>query len=177
MSTEAAATSPRPASNDRQRSDLSRAYSPDEPTPLGGYAALMGTYVAAAGGFLVLGRDRLPERISLGDFALLAVATHKLARIVTKDWVTSPLRAPFVEYQESAGSGEVVEKARGTGLRRALGDLLTCPWCIGPWVAGALFAGFTAAPRATRTLATIFSAVAVSDSLHQIYAAEQKLAR
>jgi hypothetical protein len=109
--------------------------------------------------------------VSAADIALLGVATHKLTRIVTKDWVTAPVRAPFVRYEGSAGGGEVKEKARGRGLGKAIGDLLTCPWCTGPWVAGALMAGLVSRPRPTRVVAAAFSAVAVSDFLHQVYEA------
>lgn len=142
-------------------------------TPLAGYATLLGAWTAIYGGLLVAAQrgDRLPERIPPADIALLGVATHKLTRILTKDWVTAPLRAPFVRYGGSAGGGEVKEEVRGRGLRKAIGDLLTCPWCTGPWVAGALLAGFVSRPRATRVLAAGFSAVAVSDFLHHAYQA------
>ena len=33
-------------------------------------------------------------------------------------------------YEEPAGHGELEEHARGTGMRRAVGQLLTCPYCI-----------------------------------------------
>lgn len=142
-------------------------------TPLGGYATLLGAWSAIYGGLLLTAerRDALPERIAVSDVLLLGVATHKLTRILTKDWVTAPVRAPFVRYKGSAGGGEVNEEARGRGLRKAVGDLLTCPFCTGPWVAGALVAGLLTRPRATRTLAAGFSAVAVSDFLHHAYAA------
>jgi len=79
------------------------------------------------------------------------------------------LRAPFTRYKESAGAGEVNEEARGKGMQRALGDLLTCPWCIGPWVAALLALGLVTAPRPTRIVATVSSAVALSDFLHHAY--------
>lgn len=138
--------------------------------PLGGYAALVGAYTTIFGGIgALLARSRRLPRLSPGDIALAGVATHKLTRILTRDWVTIPLRAPFTEFVESSGSGEVEEKARGTGIRRALGDLLTCNYCTGPWIAGALVAGMAAAPRATRAIASVFAAVAVSDFLHEGY--------
>ena len=150
-------------------------YSPKEPMPLGGYAALLGIWATGIGAFLAAFHKRLPTRMRWTDFVLLSIATHKLSRIVTKDFVTSPLRAPFVEYQKSAGGGEVEEKARGTGLRRAVGDLVTCNWCIAPWIAGAIAAGMVLRPRATRFLASIFGAVAISDALQYAYNAERRL--
>ena len=145
--------------------------------PLAGYATLVGVYHAAFAAMLLAaktsGRD-LPEKIHVSDLLLLGVATHKLGRIITKDWVTSPLRAPFTEYKESAGGGEVKEKSRGKGVQRAVGDLLTCPWCIAPWVAGALAFGFVFKPRITRLISGIFTAVTISDFLQHAYNAAQK---
>ena len=96
--------------------------------PLGSYAVLVGLYGAAFGGFLLAHKRSgkpLPERPRLSDILLLGVATHKVSRLVTKDWVTSPIRAPFTEYKETAEAGEVEEKARGEGMQLATGQLLT----------------------------------------------------
>src|SRR5262249_11978998 len=111
---------------------------------------------------------RLPSRPRVGDLVLVGVATYKLTRVVTRDWVTAPLRAPFTQYVTSLGHGEVKEKSRGRGLQRAVGDLLTCPFCSGPWIAGALLGGLAVAPRVTRFIAGIFAAVALSDALHHV---------
>lgn len=142
-----------------------------KPVPLGSYAALLVAWSALAGAALAAApRRRLPA----ADFLLLALATHKLARIVTKDWVTSPLRAPFTEFVETAGAGELVERARGHGLRRAVGDLATCAYCVGPWIALGLAAGFATRPKETRFVATVFALTAVSDFLHHAYGAVQR---
>ncbi len=138
--------------------------------PLASYAALLGIYNAA---FLALmlaaqkSEDGLPAKIDFADLLLLGVATHKLSRIIAKDRVTSPLRAPFTEYVEPAGESEIKEKVRGRGIQRAIGDLLTCPFCISPWVAAGLAFGFVFKPRATRVIAGVFAAATVSDFLHR----------
>ena len=145
-------------------------YKGGEEMPLAGYAALLGIYNAA---FLALlltaqnSKNELPEKFNFADLLLLGVATHKLSRIIAKDRVTSPLRAPFTEYVEAAGESEIKEKVRGTGMRRAVGDLLTCPFCLGPWVAAGLAAGFVFKPRTTRIVAGVFAAATVSDFLHR----------
>lgn len=147
-------------------------YKGGEEMPLTGYATLVGVYNAAFAAALLAAKQsgrELPDRTSLSDLLLLGIATHKLGRIITRDWVTSPLRAPFTEYKESAGGGEVNEKSRGEGLQRAVGDLLTCPWCIAPWVASALAFGFVFKPRTTRFICRVFTAVTVSDFLQHAY--------
>lgn len=141
-----------------------------EEMPLAGYATLLVAYGSLFGGLLgALSSDRNTTTPRAIDIAILGVATHKIGRILTKDWVTSPLRAPFVSYVESEGGGEVKERSRGVGLRRAVGDLLTCPWCIAPWVAGTLYSLFAINPRAARLVAASFASVAISDFLQDAY--------
>ena len=100
--------------------------------PLAGYAALIGLFGAIITTTLLSRRlrRRLPEEFHAQDIALLGAATYRLSRIVTKDRVTTALRAPFAEYVGPAGAGEVEEESRGRGLQKALGELLTCPFCI-----------------------------------------------
>jgi hypothetical protein len=158
--------------------DVFAGYKGGEEMPLAGYAALLGIYNAA---FLALlaaaqnSKDGLPAKINFADLLLLGAATHKLSRIIAKDRVTSPLRAPFTEYIKPAGQSEIKEKVHGTGMRRAVGDLLTCPWCLSPWVAAGLAFGFVFKPRATRLVASVFTAATVSDFLHHAFdAAKEK---
>jgi len=152
-------------------------YKGGEDMPLARYAGLLFVYNAALFAALQAADKagyELPEKVNYTDLILLGAATHKLSRIITKDRVTSPLRAPFTEYVDSAGENEIKEKVRGQGLQRAIGDLLICPWCMNPWVAGALALGFVFKPRATRLLAGIFSAVTIADFLHEASEAAKK---
>ena len=46
------------------------------------------------------------------------MATHKLSRIIAKDPVTSPLRAPFTTFEGTSGPAELAEEpSSGQGLR------------------------------------------------------------
>jgi hypothetical protein len=153
--------------------DLERSYSPDEPRPLRGYAAALAAYgglVAAATTAALLRGRRLPETPTPWDVALLGVATHRLSRTLSKDAVTSPLRAPFTRYVGPQGNAELHEEVRGSGVRHAVGELLTCPFCLAQWIATGLGTGLVLAPRPTRLVAGIMSAVAVSDWLQLAYA-------
>lgn len=143
----------------------------DRPIPLGSYAALATAFNAALVAGIAATREDLPERFSPGDLLLLGVATHKYSRLVSKDRVTSFLRAPFVRYEGDAGPSEVEETPRGEGPRRAIGELVGCPFCVGLWVASGLGLGFVAAPRVTRFVAGIGAALAVADFLHLAHAA------
>ena len=145
----------------------------DQDRPLGSYVALMGAFGAlSAAGLAAAARgERLPDRIGVGDLALGAVASYKVSRLLAKDRVTAGLRAPFTRFQEDSGHGEVEEAARGSGLRRAIGELLICPNCLGQWVAAGFTAGLLVAPRATRTVSAMFAVYAAADALQLLHSA------
>jgi hypothetical protein len=151
---------------------------PEKRPPLRSYAVLMAMFNGLFVAGLVVARRRgreLPDRPPLGDIALVGVASHKLSRLITKDKVTSPIRAPFTELEGSGGPGELEEKARGTGARRAIGEMLICPYCLDLWLGAAFSIGILFAPRLTRFVAALFAALTVSDFLQVAYkAAEEK---
>jgi Protein of unknown function (DUF1360) len=154
-------------------------YSPQEPKPLFGYAALTVAFNAAVASYLADHRRsgrRWPDRLPLGDFLLLAAGTHKASRLISKDRVTSFLRSPFTRYTGEAGPSEVSEEPRGTGLRLAVGELLVCPYCTGLWVASAFLGGYARDRDATRMAAGVFAILTASDFLHQGWIAAQEQA-
>jgi hypothetical protein len=148
----------------------------DEERPLAAYGALSSAFgVALTASLVALARSgRLPERLETRDLLLAGVATHKLSRLIAKDKVTSFLRAPFTRYQKDSGQGEVEEEPRGEGLQRALGELLSCPYCLAQWVGAAFICGLVASPKPTRLVAGVYVAETISDFLQAAYrAAEQ----
>jgi hypothetical protein len=157
--------------------EVSASYDRDD-DPLGGYLGIMAVYATLVGGagYLLHRSGRLPESFGTKDVLLLATATHKLSRTVSKDSVASPLRAPFTRFEGPAAPGEVHEKVRGTGVRKSIGELITCPFCLDQWVATGFVAGLAVAPRFTRFVATTFAARAGADFLQFGYDAAQRLA-
>ncbi|MBQ0865231.1 DUF1360 domain-containing protein [Streptomyces sp. A73] len=152
-------------------------YAPDAERPLGGYLAVLSSFGTGVVGAALAARwagRRAPKRLSTRELVLLTLATHKLARMVAKDAVASPLRAPFARYQGTGAPAEVAEEPRGKGLRHAVGELVTCPFCLAPWAASALLILHAAAPATARTCTTGLTAVAGSDFLQYAYAAAQE---
>lgn len=107
--------------------------------PLAGYAALGAGLAGALLAARRAGRP-LPPRLALGDVVIAGLATQKLSRIVSKDKVTSHLRAPFT------GSG------------------------VAQWIAAGFTVGHVYAPRATRLLARMWAVYAVADAAQLAYA-------
>ena len=154
-----------------------REYTDGEPRPLGADLGAMGVYVglvSAAAAAVRASNKELPERIPLGDAALLTVATFRLARRIAKDPVTAPIRAPFVRFQGPSGHAEVAEEVREHGgVKHAVGELLTCPFCLAQWVGTGFVFGYVSAPRATRMAALTMTMIAGSDVLQFVYDAIQ----
>ncbi len=161
----------------RQEAD---AYRGDDPRPLSGYVAVLSVYssvvLLTALTAAVTGR-RLPERWQAQDLLTVTLGSHKLSRTLSKDAVTSPIRAPFAHYAGTGGPAEVQEETRNSSeLRHSLGELLTCPFCLDMWVATAFVIGLIFAPRFTRLIAGSFTALAGADFLQLVYAMAQQAA-
>ena len=154
-------------------------YARGQQRPIGGYLSAMGVYGAGVATLVAVARRRglrLPDNISPWDVALFGVATHKLSRTLSKDAVTSPLRAPFTAYQGTEAPAELSEEPRKeSGVQHAVGELVTCPFCLAQWVATGFVAGSVFAPRATKLAAGTFASVAVSDFLQFVYAKLQQV--
>jgi hypothetical protein len=149
-------------------SKIQQRYAGGSERPLGSFLALMATYGAVVTGVGVAMRARgvgLPQRVGWRDLGLLSVATFKLSRLLAKDPVSSPLRAPFTKFEGQSGEAEVAEEVVGDGPRKAIGELVTCPFCIGQWVGTGLFFCWLINPRLTRVAASVLTTVAAADVL------------
>jgi Protein of unknown function (DUF1360) len=161
-------------SDGKPSEEIFEEYKRGEDIPLFSYGVLAGVFNLAFAVFLLAARvtgRSIPERVDAEDIALLGMATHKLSLVGSQDAITSPLRAPFTELREKQSPKNVDEKPRGEGLRRSVGELLTCKFCLSVWIASFFTYGLVLAPRVTRLVAAVFAVVTVSDHLHQIYKA------
>lgn len=145
--------------------------------PLGAYALLSAVFslVFLLPLAIAARRRALPERPRGSDIALLGIGTFKLSRLLCSGAVTSFIRAPFVRYEGMEGVTTPKETPRGRGLRRAVGQLLLCPKCTGLWVASALTAGLTTAPRATRMACGALAVATASEALQTAQKASRRI--
>jgi hypothetical protein len=133
-----------------------------ETRPLHEYATLTTVFSGALGTFLLLAGKRLPERIGFGDILRVGLASYKLGRLVAKDEVTTWMRAPVTRDEEA-------QEPEQEGMARALGELVTCPYCVGLWVAAGFSAAVVLFPREARFAATIFGGQAAADFLNAAF--------
>lgn len=157
-----------------EREGAAAVYDPEGHVDVKGFAGSLAVFVATAtaASLAVRASDRaVPGRYDVQDLLVGGVAVHKLSRLVTKSSVASPIRAPFTKFEGRAGPSEHDESPRGDhGVRHTVGELLTCPFCLGVWLSGAYVAGLVVSPRPTRTAAALLVVSAVSDALQHTYA-------
>src|SRR5947208_14285658 len=108
-------------------------HSPGRHRPLGGYAALTGTFLGSAGAFSAWmhasGRE-LPDRVAPGDLALVTVATHKAARRLARDRVPSTAPAPPPPLEHAAPPPEATQPPPARGLPRPLRARVPAPLAL-----------------------------------------------
>jgi hypothetical protein len=134
--------------------------------PYESYAAIAGVFVGGIATVAALGR-RAPAGTAL-DLVALSAATFKASRTLSRERVASFVRQPFVEGEASSGENE---QPAGEGIQRALGELVTCPRCIGAWSAAALASSQVLAPRFGRLLTWSLGAAGANDFLQAAFRA------
>jgi hypothetical protein len=128
------------------------------------------TFLLVFAGFIVLATRLMPLRLdtspSVFDFVLLAFATLRLGRMVAYDRVMETFRAPFtMTVPDKTGAGKTVV-ARGTGIRCAIGQLISCPICIGSWIAAGLVYALYTFPGPARVFIIIAGATGLAEMLN-----------
>jgi hypothetical protein len=130
----------------------------ETPTEPSDYAAISLVFGSLLAGLAASSRSRDP--IPRADLLPLSAATFSLSRLIVHDKVESWLREPFVAEEEGG-----TKRPKGTRLRYATGELLSCTRCMGAWSALALVGLRLHAPRAGRTVTTVLAASAGNDAL------------
>jgi hypothetical protein len=165
----------RPGRLGRLRGALDRVqhtYDPQGQVDLVARSGALAVYGVAATALIgtVLKTGHRPVRFEVTDLLLGGIATHKFARLVTKSSVASPVRAPFTTFVECSGPSEHSERPRDDNhVQHAIGELLTCPFCLGVWVGTGYVAALSMAPRGARVWAALFTVTAVADTMQHAY--------
>ena len=124
---------------------------PTEPVD---YAALNAVWATLATGVLLATREDAPPRAEL---PVIALATFSLTKALAKEKVGTWVRDPLVD--------EDSRKPKGSGLRYAAGELLTCTRCLGTWSSLGLVGLRLARPREGRILTTVLASAGLNDWL------------
>jgi hypothetical protein len=106
--------------------------------------------------------------ITVFDFILLVLATTRLGRMIAFDRIMDPFRMPFTRVvEDNSGEGKTVIP-RGNGFRQAIGQLISCPICVGTWAAALLTAALLVFPDGTRVFLYALGAVSAAEIMHSL---------
>jgi Protein of unknown function (DUF1360) len=132
----------------------------ETPTRPRDYAAINATWAALLAGVLLTTRSDAPPAAEL---PVLGLATFSLSKAVAKEKVGAWARAAVVDEGEG--------RPKGSRLRYAAGELVTCTRCVGTWSALGLVALRVARPREGRIVATVLATAGVNDWLQAAFSA------
>ncbi|CAN5715059.1 hypothetical protein BH24CHL4_BH24CHL4_22790 [soil metagenome] len=135
--------------------------------------ALMGLFSGLIAALAPGRKSRLPPNLSSLDFTMLGLAAFRMGRMTAYDVVAEPVREPFVETVEDPSGAGMTTEPKGTGARKVVGELMSCPICAGTWAAGGLVYGLRVAPAPTRLFLAIMSAAGVAEVLNSAVEAMQ----
>jgi hypothetical protein len=138
----------------------------DSRPPYEAYATIAGAFFGGLAAVAALSRRAPPG--SLLDFVALSAATFKASRALSRERVGAFVRQPFVEGEADSGEDE---QPAGEGLQRALGELVTCPRCLGTWSAATLASTQLLTPRFGRLVTWTLGASAANDFLQSAFTA------
>ena len=136
------------------------AASPTEPAH---YGALNLTYLVLFAALVAATSRRADDRAAIRGLELppLGLATFALAKTVAREKIGTWVRDPFVEES----SEHKPEGPRGQGLRHAVGELLTCPRCVGAWAALLVVGLRATSPGAGRLATAVLATSGINDFL------------
>jgi hypothetical protein len=130
----------------------------ETPTTPVDYAALSAGYGALLGA-LVLGAREQADPVVRQEIPALGLATFALSKLIAKEKVETWMREPFVEETPQG------RRPKGTGMRYAIGELLSCTRCVGAWSSLGLVALRVARPREARVVTAVLATSALNDFL------------
>src|SRR5437763_7840593 len=124
------------------------------------YAALNAVYGVLLAGVVIATRERGAKKdpITGPELIPLSAATFALAKMIAREKIGTWVREPFVEEDDG-------QRPRGTRLRRAVGELVTCTRCVGAWSALGVVGLRLASPPSGRAVANVLAVSAANDWL------------
>jgi len=132
----------------------------ETPTRPHDYAAVNVVWAGLLTALLRATRDGGKDGPSPSELPVLGLATFAVTKALAKEKVGVWAREPLVE-----DDGAEKRQPRGRGLRYVLGELVTCPRCLGTWGSLGLVGLRVARPREGRIVAGVLATAAINDLL------------
>jgi hypothetical protein len=130
----------------------------EQATPVD-YAAINALWISLAAGIAVAAHGRASrDPIQNRELVPMAAATFAISKAVARERIGTWVREPFVEQDEG-------QRPKGRGIRRAIGELVTCTRCVGTWSALGIVGLRVLHPEAGRTVSYVLASSAANDWL------------
>ncbi|HEV2812795.1 MAG TPA: DUF1360 domain-containing protein [Solirubrobacteraceae bacterium] len=132
----------------------------ETPTNALDYAAINAAWAALLAGVLASGRSDAPPA---SELPVLGLATFALSKALAKEKVGAWARVAVVDESEG--------RPKGSRLRYAAGELITCTRCVGTWSSLGLVGLRVIRPREGRIVASVLATAAINDWLQAAFSA------
>lgn len=131
-----------------------------KPADAGDYAAVNVVWAGLLTGLLSATAPAEKPAPPATELPVLGLAAFTLTKAVSKEKVGLWAREPLVEPGDDGD-----RRPRGRGVRYVLGELVTCPRCLGTWTSLGLVGLQVVRPREGRIVARILATAAINDVL------------
>ncbi len=130
------------------------------------YITLIGIFLGLFAAFSKREQENGSQlRLTGLDLTMLGLASFRTGWLTAYDQVTKPLREPVTKTESDSYGTSQTTAPEGSGVRKALGELVACPTCTGTWVAAFLVYGLRVAPGPTRLFLAFMSATGLAELL------------
>ncbi|WP_160720805.1 DUF1360 domain-containing protein [Bacillus sp. USDA818B3_A] len=108
--------------------------------------------------------------ITFLTLSILSLASFRLTRLLVFDRIFEFVREPFFEEvtEEHDGEIEIYYVPKKSGIKKFIGELLSCYWCTGVWSAAFIVGFHYVCPEISRPIILIL-AVAGFASLIELF--------
>ena len=122
-------------------------------------------FITVFGAVLFIGAYFIHFDLTITELIILGFATIRVARTLSFNGVGEPIRKYFtVVIPDDCGAGSNVHP-KGTGIRKAIGELIACPICTGTWAAAIMIFIWSYAP----VVVYVFAVAGVSEMFHWFF--------
>lgn len=108
---------------------------------------------------------------SILEFIVVGLAVFRLTHLFVYDTIMEPIRRHFIaEKKEVNERGETVwiYVSKGTGVRKFVGELMSCHWCFSVWMAAGLMAGIFLMPLVFMTVSYVLAFAAMGALIEEL---------
>jgi hypothetical protein len=102
---------------------------------------------------------------------IMGLAVFRITHLIVYDKITEFLRAPFFDEQEEMdenGEQVIFLVPKTEGMKGWIGELLSCHWCTGIWVAAGSYFLYSIAPGVASPLISIMAIAGLASLLEAV---------